>query len=169
MRKNNLQELKMMKNPNINKYYLHWTAGHYSQFFNDYHILIDYDGSIYASTNDLTELKYHTWRRNTNAVGIAMCCCYGALAHSGYNTDFGAEPPTQAQIETMAKVVSVLCDDVNSDTVMTHCEAALLDDYGPFSGDPETRWDLWYLKDYDGQMKPGGDVIRGKAIWYQQN
>lgn len=53
-------------------------------------------------------------------------------------------------------------------TVLTHCEAALLDGYGPYSGDAETRWDLWYLRDSpgDGTMKPGGQVIRGKALWY---
>ena len=49
---------------------------------------------------------------------------------------------------------------------MTHEEAAMLDGYGPYSGDPETRWDLWYLPDSDGTMKSGGDVIRGKALWY---
>ena len=29
---------------------------------------------------------------------------------------------------------------------------------GPYSGDAETRWDLWYLRDSpgDGAMKPGG-------------
>ena len=36
------------------KIYLHWTAGRYGQFFNDYHISIDQDGSIYASTDDLS-------------------------------------------------------------------------------------------------------------------
>ena len=33
---------------------------------------------------------------------------------------------------------------------MTHCEAALLDGYGPYSGDAETRWDLWYMRDSPG-------------------
>ena len=49
-------------------------------------------------------------------------------------------------------------------------KAALADGYGPYSGDPETRWDLWYMRDSpgDGVMKPGGDVMRGKAQWYLQ-
>ena len=53
-------------------------------------------------------------------------------------------------------------------TVLTHCEAALCDGYGPYSGDPQTRWDLWYMRDSpgDGTMKPGGQVLRGKALWY---
>ena len=30
------------------KVYLHWTAGHYGQFWSDYHIQIDKDGGIYV-------------------------------------------------------------------------------------------------------------------------
>jgi hypothetical protein len=97
--------------------------------------------------------------------------CVGACANSGVDTDFGDEPPTEEQIEGMSKVVAALCNglglEINANTVMTHCEAAELDDYGPSS--TCERWDLWYLPDYpNGDMKPGGDVIRGKAIWYQQ-
>lgn len=171
-----LKELKQIARQSvgcIDKIYLHWTAGRYHQFYDDYHINIDDDGAIIITCDNLTELKAHTWRRNTNAVGIALCCCYNAHANSGYDTDFGEYPPTKAQIETAAKVVAALCDclglAVTRSNVMTHCEAAMEDDYGPFSGDPETRWDLWYLPDYDGDMKPGGDVIRGKAIWWQNN
>ncbi len=159
----------------IDKIYLHWSAGTYHSYFYDYHINIDSDGKIIATCNGLTETKSHTWRRNTNAVGIVLCCCYGADANNGIDTDFGAYPPTEAQIDSMAQVVAVLCDElgleVNSSNVMTHCEAALQDGYGPYSGDPDMRWDLWYLPDIpgDGAMKHGGDVIRGKAIWHQIN
>lgn len=157
----------------IDKIYLHWTAGYYNQTFDDYHINITGDGLIYASVDDLTTKLTHTWHRNSRAIGIAICCCVGAQAHSGYDTDFGDEPPTEEQIETLAKVVKTLCEglelDINKDVVMTHCEVAWLDGYGPCSGDPETRWDLWYLPDSDGEMKSGGDVIRGKALWYLEN
>ena len=38
------------------KIYLHWTAGHYGQYYlNDYHIAIDADGSIYVD-HDLDEV-----------------------------------------------------------------------------------------------------------------
>ena len=30
------------------KIYLHWTAGHYGQFFADYHVQVDADGGIYV-------------------------------------------------------------------------------------------------------------------------
>ena len=30
------------------KLYLHWSAGHYGQFFEDYHVQIDADGAVYV-------------------------------------------------------------------------------------------------------------------------
>ena len=74
------------------------------------------------------------------------------------------------QIETLAKAVAVLTAclelEINVLTVTTHCEAALFDGYGPHSGDPQLRWDLWYLPDLplDSVLKPGGYVIRGKEM-----
>lgn len=86
----------------------------------------------------------------------------------------GSYAPTAAQTDKLAQVVAVLVQglalDASPEVVITHCEAALADGYGPYSGDPETRWDLWYMRDSpgDGVMKPGGDVMRGKAQWYLQ-
>lgn len=154
----------------IDTIYLHWTAGRYGQYFDDYHICIDSDGSLKFMTDDLSTPKNHTWHRNSEAIGIALCCCYGAQANNGIDTDFGDYPPTKEQIETMAEAVAILMKgmglSIEEDTVMTHCEAAAIDGYGPYSDDQDTRWDLWYLPDFNG-MSPGGDVIRGKAIWYQ--
>ena len=53
------------------KLYLHWTAGHYGTKFDDYHINIDADGNLYASTDNLADILAHTWRRNSGAIGIA--------------------------------------------------------------------------------------------------
>lgn len=106
------------------------------------------------------------------SIGIALCCASEAQACSGRDTNFGGEPPTVVQIETLAKTVAVLTAclelEINVLTVTTHCEAALFDGYGPHSGDPQLRWDLWYLPDLplDSALKPGGYVIRGKALWY---
>ena len=160
----------------ITDLYLHWTAGWYGQCYDSYHICIDKDGSIYIMCDQFTERKSHTWRRNTNAVGITLCCCGDATAGSdpdGEDINLGTEPPTMEQIEVMAQVTAILADEFdlslnNSNHVMTHCEAAFKDDYGPGSGDPETRWDLWKLPDYcgDGSMKDGGQLIRDKAAWY---
>lgn len=100
--------------------------------------------------------------------------------------DLGDYPPTAAQIEAMAQVVAVLAKalwlTIDRDRVLTHAEAAdnvdgLLpvgDEYGPQT--TCERWDLQYLgtdespqwtTDYDDPWT-GGNIIRGKAIWYRQ-
>lgn len=160
------------------KIYLHWTAGHYGQYYlNDYHIAIDYDGSIYVDS-DLDEVLAHTYRRNTGAVGITLACCVGATSN-----DLGNEPPTAAQIEVMAQVIATVADGlwltIDKDHVLTHGEAADNEDgiyphdpYGPKS--TCERWDLEYLgtsespsfNPYATDGSRGGDVLRGKAIWY---
>lgn len=161
------------------KVYLHWSAGHrYNQIFEDYHVNIDGDGRLYV-TGDLDEVKSHTWHRNTGAVGISLCCGYGATTAS-----LGNEGPTPAQIEAMAQAIAAVADGlwltVDKAHVLTHGEAADNEDgvwcheeYGPKS--TVERWDLEYLgtsesPDYnpwatDGSR--GGDVLRGKAAWYQ--
>jgi len=147
------------------KIYLHWSAGHYGQFYADYHLNIDADGSIYATSDDLSEVKAHTWRRNTGSIGIAMACCAGATSN-----DLGDEPPTEMQIECLAQMITVLCScmeiPLDGAHVMTHAEAANLDDYGPDT--TWERWDLWFLKNGD-EPGSGGDIIRGKAAWYRDN
>lgn len=158
--------------------YLHWTAGHYGQYYlNDYHIAIDYDGSIYVE-HDLDEVLAHTYHRNSGAVGITLACCVGATSD-----DLGSEPPTAAQIEVMAQVIAVVADGlwltIDKSHVLTHGEAADNEDgiyphdpYGPKS--TCERWDLEYLGNsespsfnpYATDGSRGGDVLRGKAIWY---
>ena len=61
------EELRAMARAAKNKIdhiYLHWTAGGYHQFYDDYHLNIDNDGAIICTCDDLTELKSHTWRLN---------------------------------------------------------------------------------------------------------
>ena len=161
------------------KIYLHWTAGHYHQKFDDYHVNIDKDGRIFVSTDDLSEVLAHTWRRNSGSVGITLDCCAGATSD-----DLGSEPPTLKQIETMAQCIQVVADalwlTIDIKHVMTHGEAAdnmdglnAHEDYGPQS--TVERWDLQFLgtdespvytADYDDPAT-GGNVLRGKALWYK--
>ena len=174
---NELRSLALRAIGLINVLYLHWTAGRYDQVFDDYHLNIGKNGEIYLTCHDLSEKKAHTWRRNSNAAGITLCCCLGAKAKTMSNAppiiDYGPCSPTQAQIETMAQVIAIITEicglDISEETVMTHQEAATLDGYGPGSGDPETRWDLWYLPDrpVTDRLVQGGRVLRGKAIWYR--
>ena len=180
----------------IDHIYLHWTAGHYGQAYDDYHLNIDRDGTLYKTCRSLTEEKAHTWKRNTRSIGISLDCGYRASVAvpvgageeelfgvtSGSRrlrpllsaeVDYGPEKPTVPQIECMAKITALLCRHlelpITEETVMTHAEAAIADGYGPCSGDPEMRWDLWFLPDRatGSGIYPGGDIIRGKAVWYQ--
>ena len=157
---------------NANMVYLHWTAGHYGQVYSDYHISIDYDGRIYYPDNcdDFNQYRTHTWHRNTNAIGIALLGCYDATTGgNGWDCDLGSEPITTAQIEACSAVIATICKygDIDVNDCLTHCECAEIDGYGPST--TCERWDLWFLPDYDGVMRPGGAVLRGKARWYLQH
>ena len=44
----------------IKHIYLHWTAGRYGQFFDDYHLNVDADGQVYRTCGSLAERKAHT-------------------------------------------------------------------------------------------------------------
>lgn len=159
------------------KLYLHWTAGHYGQFYDEYHINIDADGGVYTVTDDLSVVLSHTYRRNTGAIGITLAC--GA---SSTSSDLGEVAPTEEQIESMARVISVLAKalDLTIDLkrVMTHGEAADNEDglnpnyeangypegmYGPKHS--VERWDLAILHN-DDPWCSGGNILRGKANWY---
>lgn len=160
------------------KIYLHWSAGHYNQKFDDYHINITGDGKLWLA-DSLDAILAHTYKRNSGAVGISMCCC--AFATSA---DLGDEPPTTAQIEAMAQAIAAVADGlwltIDRNHVLTHGEAAdnidgiyPHEEYGPLT--TVERWDLQflgtdespvYLKDYDDE-RTGGNVMRGKANWYR--
>ena len=139
-------------------------------------ICIDKGGEIYIMCDRFTERLAHTLGRNTGAVGVSLCCCGDATATAdGSSINLGSEPPTAQQIEVMAEIVAVLADefDLPLDTdeyVMTHYEAAKRDGYAP-GQDPDCRWDLWFIPDYygdNGKLTDGGNLIRGKAAWYQR-
>lgn len=160
------------------KVYMHWTAGHYETFFDEYHVSIDDAGRIYLN-GSLSDILAHTYHRNSGAVGITLNACVGATSN-----DLGAEAPTAAQIEAMAQAVCAICDGlwltIDKAHVMTHGEAADNEDgiepheaYGPKT--TCERWDLEYLgTDESPAFSPwatdgsrGGDVLRGKANWYR--
>ena len=190
-----LRTMAMEARNGIRNIYLHWTAGKYGQDYDDYHLCIDRDGTVYVNCKHLTDYKTHTWMRNHAAIGIALCCgvdagcwlpdgCEGYKVETAYENphyarpgcaliDYGPEPPTEMQIEVMADLVAILCEElhlpVTPETVQTHCEAAIEDAYGPGDGDSDMRWDLWFLPDMDrfGELAPGGELIRGKALFYQ--
>ena len=162
------------------KLYLHWTAGHYGQFFADYHVQIDADGAIYViGAGALDEVLAATYLRNSGSVSIALLTACGATTD-----DLGAEPPTAAQIESMAMAVTALADGlwltIDKARILTHGEAADNEDdvraHAPYG--PRTtceRWDLEYLGMAESPVfnpwatngSRGGDVLRGKAQYYR--
>ena len=189
-----LREMARSARGCIQHIYLHWSGGHYGVNEDAYHLCVDRDGQVYVNCRKLTEEKAHTWLRNSNAAAISLLCGYGGdcwppgngnvrTVHAVYVGDgcadpddaiirFGNEPPTEIQIEVMAKLTAILCEELglvlDKDTVQTHCEIAFKDHYGPGSGDPYTKWDLWFLPDYihGGELIPGGALLRGKALFY---
>lgn len=159
------------------KLYLHWSGMHYGAFYEAYHLNIDANGDIYASTDDLSETRNHTYMRNTGSIGISLACCSGAKPGN-----LGAEPPTDQQIDKMAHVVAVLARTlsvpIDIDHVLTHGEAGDNDDhyFPPYedNGRPygmygqnhsRERWDLAILKDGDA-WGSGGRILRAKAKRY---
>ena len=129
--------------------YLHWTAGRYNQTFEDYHVNILGDGTIMVPSGNLDVYRAHTYKRNSGAIGVCLCCAYGATTNT-----LGDYPPTERQIETMAQVIVALADGlwltICKQYVSTHGEAADNEDgiypheeYGPRS--TCERWDLEYL------------------------
>ena len=163
------------------KVYLHWSAGHYGQFWDDYHVQIDKDGEIYViGDGELDDVLEATYRRNSGSVSICILGCLGATTNN-----LGAESPTPLQIEGMAQAIAALCNGlwltIDKTRVLTHGEAADNEDgvyahepYGPKS--TCERWDLEYLGTLespkyhpwaDDGMR-GGDVLRGKANWYRK-
>ena len=146
MREITLQELAALAENakgGIRRIYLHWTAGHYNNTYDDYHLNITGDGTVWSSCGKLTEYKEHTWHRNSGAVAVSICCCADAVAYADGGVDFGSVPP------------------IDDNYVMTHAEAADLDDYGPAT--TFERWDLWKLASADGTLQDGGALIRSKA------
>lgn len=163
------------------KVYLHWSAGHYGQFWSDYHVQIDKDGEIYVIADGaLDDVLEATYRRNTGSVSICILGCYDATTNY-----LGQESPTPLQIDGMAKAIAALCNGlwltIDKQRVLTHGEAADNEDgiepHDPYG--PRTtceRWDLEYLGTMESpKFHPwstdggrGGDVLRGKANWYRK-
>ncbi len=157
----------------VKRIYLHWTAGRYNQFFDDYHLNVDGDGQVYRTCGSLSERKSHTWRRNGGAVGVTLCCALGA-SYCGARPAFGSAPPTPAQLRSLGWIIAILCAaldlPISYAAVTTHGEIAIADGYGPGSGDPDLRWDLLWIPDADnpGGLHQGGHFLRSLARQYSQ-
>lgn len=144
---------------NIHRIYCHWSNSGYNGKFPDYHLNIDGAGHLWTDMYSLCDKKSHTWRRNTGAIGICLACAYDAWITKEGVVHYGDYPPTNEQLDMLAKVVAKLCVEIglNVDSaVFTHAEVADIDGYGIDSGDMDMRWDLYGL----------GDEIRSRAKEY---
>ena len=165
---------------------LHWSAGHYNTVFGDYHINITGDGRLHITTNDFSEKKNHNYYKNTAAIGVSLCCGVDITTNNK-----GTEPPTRAQVESMSQVIAVLSQSldipIDKEHFPTHGESADNEDYEVYfpesTGYPNNtygpksdceRWDLEVLyMDESTKFDPydednrGGNVLRGKGLWYK--
>ena len=148
------------------KIYLHWTATGYQWVQpGHYHTIVTGDGLVHRLHDYNIDLPAHTYRRNTNSIGLACSCMGGA--------DPWSTPPTSLQIEGICREVSAIIkrwgwleSDINIKNILTHAEAASNRDgwiahenYGPTAwGGDGTRWDLMCLE--RGGSDDGGDQLR---------
>lgn len=165
---------------------LHWTAGKYYSYFDSYSINIDGDGDIHIMNRDFARPTAHNYMKNSASIGITLCCAYNATTYN-----LGDYPPTEEQIEAMAKIIAVLSEalgiDIDIVHIPTHSESADNQDFVIYYNDPTNyknntygpqsnceRWDLQKLRDtdpwttdYDDPMT-GGNQIRALARVYRK-
>ena len=165
---------------------LHWTAGKYYGYFSDYHINIDGDGDVHITGRDFAQSLPHNYMKNAASIGITLCCAYNATTN-----DLGDYPPTEEQIEAMAKVIAVISEALGIEIDVHHCpshsESAdnidwvkYFPDYTGYENNTYgvqsncERWDLQRLRmtddwttDYDDPMS-GPNQIRSLARAFRQ-
>jgi len=140
--------------------FIHWSGGRRKDAYPDYTFIVmgDPDGQVRQNYSDLDIPLYATWHENTDSVDIAAMGALGARP-DGHK---GSEWPTNLQRERIAYLIAQesIAHNIPIDRshVMTHCEIATKDGYGPGSGSPDMRWDFM------GE----GDWFRNKATWYRQ-
>jgi hypothetical protein len=161
------------------KIFLHWTAGAYMDTRGAYHTVFTGDGKTHRNASYNTFRDGHTWGRNNEGVALSIAALGGPTS-SGHNpseNDHGSIPIKNVQIHAMAKEIARLAlawdwkkSDIKLGRVYTHAEIAREESppYGPRSGDPETKWDLWNLKS-GGPLWSGGPIIRKIAQGYYQD
>lgn len=154
------------------KVYLHWSATPYTWVQpGHYHTIVTGDGKVHRLHDYNVDLHAHTWKRNTNSVGLA-CACMGGR-------DPWSTPPTDAQIQAMCKEVARIAKgwgwtakDITVKNILTHAEAASNRDgrhphenYGPKAwGGTGERWDFMVLQ--KNGPDDGGDQLRSHIRSY---
>lgn len=150
---------------------LHWTAGQYIASLHDkasYHggVQVIDGNAVYSKWHDYNDHIGHTWRRNTDLIGLTICAMGGVYTNKSWEI-----PPTKAQLDSLclaAAEVAVL-KGIDLQQIKTHGEWAVIDGYGPLSGDSQTRWDLTLFAPGNATpqtAKMCGDELRSKIKKY---
>ncbi|MDQ6929330.1 MAG: hypothetical protein M3126_01510 [Candidatus Eremiobacteraeota bacterium] len=161
----------------IDRLYLHWSAGNYTDVFPAYHfcVALDESGSVtVVQTNrieaNMREVREnpdspyaaHTRGRNSYALGLSIMSMRAATPG-----DFGAYPLTPPLIDGLCAVAAELASfydiAVDASHVMTHAEAAVADGY--FGAGENERWDIARLSASAQPLEPAqatqvGNVLR---------
>ncbi len=118
----------------------------------------------------------HTYHRNYANLGISLLGMLdaefeawdkrigillkkGMLRHDFNKWNYGSSQAiVWSQIETACFCAAYVAyfSNIKIDNIKTHAEWATEDGYGAYSGDSETRWDLYLL----------GDTLRSLVSWY---
>ena len=159
----------------IDRLYLHWSAGNYTDVFPAYHFCIARDANavivvnthrIEANMRDLrldpqAEYAAHTRGRNSFALGLSIMGMHGARPD-----DFGPFPLTEPLIEGICRVAARLASfyaiPVDEGHVLTHAEAAVADGY--FGTAQEQRWDIARLAAGPRPLRPEDARIAGSEL-----
>lgn len=160
------------------KIFLHWTAGTYTNTYGAYHTIFTGDGKAHRKASYNTFRNGHTWGRNDEGVALSIAALGGKTSKGRWpsENDHGPYPIKNAQIHAMAEEIARLAlawdwkkSDIKLGRVYTHAEIAREESppYGPGSGDPQTKWDLWNLKS-GGPLWSGGKIIRKMAQQYYE-
>jgi hypothetical protein len=167
----------------LDRIYLHWSAGDYTTTFPVYHYCITWDGETAAvvNTHDLRanmrdvyfddERPYaaHTSRRNAYSAGLSVMGMQGATPE-----DFGDYTLREECLDAMCALAAELSTafdiDVDSDHIMTHAEAAILDGY--FGLGDDHRWDMALLVPTYAPLTPEiakttGDELRARIARFK--
>lgn len=141
------------------KYFItsHWTAGSYRSVYNHYQINIT-DKEVYISDDILEFINHqHTWQRNNNNIGIALCAM--ATIKGKYLL------PTDKQIEVLALIQAILKHQyhIPYESIVDHAYWAKLDGY------TSLRWDIRLKLDGNSNTdKTLYDKVLEKTKWYYE-
>lgn len=159
--------------------YLHWAVTGYHACDSAYNGVISldpvkslWDATITADPRlNATEpvqdgYAAHTYLRNSHAFGLAVAGMIDATP-----SDFGPNPITLHEVETLCAVGAAVClkygiDSTQAALVMTHGEAAILDGYfiTDSPSDGVTRWDLARLSASDNAVTKDECVNTGNQL-----